>query len=61
MPFELGEGTLDPVRTELLVPDGNLGAIRRFDAVDLTERAPLVLPDPCLGLPPRQVALTRRR
>lgn len=60
-PFELGDGVLDVERGELLVPDGNLRAIRRFDASELREGEPLALGGACLRLPPRQVTLTRAR
>jgi hypothetical protein len=58
-PFELGDGVFDPTRDELLVPDGNLRALRRFEARELREGEPLSLDGPCLRLPPRQVTLTR--
>lgn len=60
-PFELGEGALDHARGELLVPDGNARAIRRFvlDEGGATEGAPLEF-EACLRLPPRQVVVVGR-
>jgi hypothetical protein len=60
-PFELGDGAFDASRDELLVPDGNLRAIRRFVGPDLSEGAPLSLASACLRLPPRQVAFANPR
>jgi hypothetical protein len=61
IPFELGDGALDPARGELLVPDGNARAIRRFvlEGDDVIEAAPMLL-DACLRLPPRQLVVLGR-
>ncbi len=57
-PFELGEGALDRERGELLVPDGNARALRRFAVgVSLVEREPIDLSGACERLPPRQVVV----
>jgi hypothetical protein len=51
--FTIGDGTYDPDRDLVLVPDADAGAIRRFrsngEALDPVETAG------CRGLPPREV------
>ncbi len=52
-PFTIGDGTYDADRDLLLLPDAELGAVRRLRA-DGTEGQP-VLTAGCRGLPPREV------